>query len=186
MEKRRKGSFWFFFNAFLFFIEFKFCKRKRVLGNTLVIQGLGLQLSLPREDLDLIPGRELRSRRQCGEAKRNKTKRALEMVGGDGCTAIWKCLYHWTSHLILVKMEELSRMGTSDLQRQHPDKTGTRDIEHYLQRKTVHTQEMLQARSPAGIQGGNWERRNWSKLWRLSRSGLHGAGGIELREQVMN
>ena len=85
-RKEEKGV--FFFNAFLFFIEFKFCKRKRVLGNTLVIQGLGLQLSLPREDLDLIPGRELRSRRQCGEAKRNKTKRALEMVGGDGCTAI--------------------------------------------------------------------------------------------------
>lgn len=57
-------------------------------------------------------------------------------------------------------MEELSRMGTSDLQRQHPDKMGTRDVEHYLQRKMVHTQEMLQTRSTAGIQGGNWER--WS------------------------
>jgi len=57
-------------------------------------------------------------------------------------------------------MEELSRMGTSDLQQQHPDKMGTRDVEHYPQRKTIHTQEMLQTRSTAGIQGGNWER--WS------------------------
>ena len=27
-------------------------------------------------------------------------------------------------------MEELSRMGTSDLQQQHPDKMGARDMEH--------------------------------------------------------
>lgn len=38
-------------------------------------------------------------------------------------------------------MEELSRMGTSDLQQQHPDKTGAGDMEHCLQRKMIHTEE---------------------------------------------
>lgn len=33
---------------------------------------------------------------------------------------------------------------------------------------------MLQTRSRAGIQGGNWERWSWSKLWRLSRIWFHG------------
>ena len=78
-RKEEKGAF-FFLNAFLFFIEFKFCKRKRVLGNTLVIQGLGLQLSLPREDLDLIPGQGTKIPQAVW---RGKTKQN-EKSSGDG------------------------------------------------------------------------------------------------------